>query len=870
MCLNGDIGSCVHLSDADAIGYRKRLYILMTAAGFNVDMVGNYNYGYGDGTFDSNNAGFDGIRDNELAEVMETGYTSHFGQVTPGPFLNSYHTDMVLLHIGTNDILADDYNSAADVERILDAIDDYEAAYGKPVLVFLARIISRRNQPCNTDFKVSTFNNKLTTMAQSRISSGDHLVLVDMECGAGIDYYSDLIDQVHPNQTGYDKMGEKWFSAINSYNTAPAVSQIPDQTRDRGVAFAQISLDSYVMDSEDQPQDMNWSVYPSSPQHFNISIDGNRVATVTPEDPHWSGSESIEFVATDNGRVIEGLAKSDNTIVLFTVNWVPEISGQVPLSTQEDHTITLSLNDITIVEPEKAPGPVDLFIMPGSNYTYNGLTITPAANFNGQLTVPVRIRVNGRYSNPYNLTINVTPVNDIPVITGQATELSTKQDSCIQITFSALEVTDVDDTYPGDFTLHVLPGSNYTVSQTTVYPYPAFYGILSVNVRVRDGQAYSNTYLLAVEVLSINPVIILPDNLDAIQDVEYSESVGISHFNPESFSFSAEELPSWLNFNPGTRLLSGTPANDDVGDNQVTLMVTNGTISADTTFMIHVNNVNDPPFITSMPVVVAHTGQAYRYQMEVTDIDPGEVLTYSATQKPAWLFVNSSTGLVYGSPGKDDIGTHEVTLVVSDGELEDFQSFSLDVLYYNFPPEILTVPKDSATVSMLYTYGMQASDNDNDPLTYFAQQLPDWLSFFTSTRVLIGAPGSQDLGDNLVILGVTDQTDTTFQAFYIHVNFAVSTRMSEKDLDHRVYPNPVQHELFIDLDLETAGLREVIFELYDMTGKSMFRESCSTSKNSFQLQGRGLSDGVYLYRIYGPENGKVLFTGKVILRLSGR
>jgi hypothetical protein len=70
MCLNGDIGSCVHLSDADAIGYRKRLYILMTAAGFNVDMVGNYNYGYGDGTFDSNNAGFDGIRDNELAEVM--------------------------------------------------------------------------------------------------------------------------------------------------------------------------------------------------------------------------------------------------------------------------------------------------------------------------------------------------------------------------------------------------------------------------------------------------------------------------------------------------------------------------------------------------------------------------------------------------------------------------------------------------------------------------------------------------------------------------------------------------------------------------------------------------------------------------------
>ncbi len=38
-----------------------------------------------------------------------------------------------------------------------------------------------------------------------------------MECGASIDYTTDMVDEVHPNQDGYDKMGELWFSEINTY-----------------------------------------------------------------------------------------------------------------------------------------------------------------------------------------------------------------------------------------------------------------------------------------------------------------------------------------------------------------------------------------------------------------------------------------------------------------------------------------------------------------------------------------------------------------------------------------------------------------------------------------------------------------------------
>ena len=121
MCLNGNISGCVRIDDSVAIGYRKRLDSLMNDASYNIDLVGNAQYGYAQMS-DPDNAGFGGIRDDQLALVMETGTSSHTGQVTPGPYLDYYPADIILLHIGTNDVYAGDY-STADVGRILDAID---------------------------------------------------------------------------------------------------------------------------------------------------------------------------------------------------------------------------------------------------------------------------------------------------------------------------------------------------------------------------------------------------------------------------------------------------------------------------------------------------------------------------------------------------------------------------------------------------------------------------------------------------------------------------------------------------------------------------------------------------------------------------
>lgn len=345
MCLNGDINTCVRLEDPQSVGYRQRLYNLLNNSGYTIDFVGSQQYGTALMS-DPDNAGFSGIRSDKLADIMQTGTSSYTGQVAPGAYLNYYPADIVLLHIGTNDVLDGNYSSNG-IARILDAIKNYETASGKPVLVLLAKIISVRDYACNTHSGTIAFNNNLVTMAQTRINNGDHIVLVDMECGAGMNYSTDLVDQVHPNQAGYNKMADKWYGVIHNYNNAPVVAGIPDQSVKMKESFSAVALDLYVADLEDSPRDITWKIIPADPNHLNITVDVNRIAHITVKDPLWQGSETVEFVATDRGRVLTQLQKSHSTPVTFTVTQPdpPAAPGSLTATAASTHAVDLTWTD---------------------------------------------------------------------------------------------------------------------------------------------------------------------------------------------------------------------------------------------------------------------------------------------------------------------------------------------------------------------------------------------------------------------------------------------------------------------------------------------------------------------------------------------
>ncbi len=79
----------------------------------------------------------------------------------------------------------------------------------------------------------------------------------------------------------------------------PVVSNIPDQTIDTDESFANINLDNYVDDPDNNPDQIDWIL--SGASDLTVNIDSNRVATVT-FPSGWSGSDTITFIAWDPDR----------------------------------------------------------------------------------------------------------------------------------------------------------------------------------------------------------------------------------------------------------------------------------------------------------------------------------------------------------------------------------------------------------------------------------------------------------------------------------------------------------------------------------------------------------------------------------------
>ncbi len=275
----------------------------------------------------------------------------------------------------------------------------------------------------------------------------------------------------------------------------------------------------------------------------------------------------------------------------------------------------------------------------------------------------------------------------------------------------------------------------------------------------------------------------------ATEDMQYTYSITASDPNPgDVLTVTATVLPSWLSLTNGSgsavffgsTTLLGTPTNADVGDHFVSLLVTDSGGLTDTqSFTITVANVNDAPQFTSIPVTTATEDIQYTYSITATDADAGDVLTVTATILPSWLSLTNGSGsavflgstILVGTPTNDDVGTHFVSLLVTDsGGLTDTQSFTITVANVNDAPQFSSTPVISATENSPYTYTVTVTDVDaNDVLTVTATTLPSWLNF--ANNMLTGTPTNGDVGAHFVSLLVTDSgglTDT--QSFTITVS----------------------------------------------------------------------------------------------------
>jgi hypothetical protein len=388
------------------------------------------------------------------------------------------------------------------------------------------------------------------------------------------------------------------------------------------------------------------------------------------------------------------------------------------------------------------------------------LSDTPGNNHVGTYWVNVTVSDGKGGKDFTNFTLTVYNVNDDPSI-GTTDDTTAVEDQFYSVDYNANDIDPTMDILTWSLNTNA---SWLSINSTTGWlngtPTNDDVGWYWVNVTVSDGVGGLDWHNFTVTVSNTNdpPSITTSDDESATEDVQYYVDYEADDDDGDTLTWSLETNASaWLTINPNTGVLQGTPTNAHVGWYWVNVTVDDGNGGTDFhNFTITVSNVNDPPEITSSNDNSATEDQLYSKDYNADD-DEGDTLTWSLNTNATWLAINSSTGVLNGTPDNDDVGWYWVNVTVDDGNGGlDWANFTLTVYNTNDAPNITTSDDESATEDVYYSVDYEADDDDGDTLTWYLDTNATWLSIASDTGVLNGTPENDDVGTFWVNVSVSD------------------------------------------------------------------------------------------------------------------
>ncbi|GEM_PF-627175 len=352
-------------------------------------------------------------------------------------------------------------------------------------------------------------------------------------------------------------------------------------------------------------------------------------------------------------------------------------------------------------------------------------------------------------------------------------------------------------------------------------------GSYSVQIRARDTEGATSVVSMALEIRPEtgpvrNPAVpvydqlvkigrgfsfVLPSNM--FTDAENDPiSLSLSVVIPNEYMLDTvpptpmyeiyyEPLPSWMSFNPTTRVVSGTvPPGTSVHSFMLRVSASSGRLSVSGGDRVGAaNNALDSdikidvvPFINAAPTyssgslpnrAIVHGGAVDLALPANAFIEPdGDALTYTAEVLvgSAWvslstlgLAINSSTGRITGTASNLLQTSYSVRIVARDPQgLSATGTFAFTVT--NTAPVAATIPAQTfgRNVSSTFSLASYFSDVNGDALTFTAAGLPTGLSI--SSGGLISGSATAALGAYTVTVTAADgRGGTVSKAFTLIV-----------------------------------------------------------------------------------------------------
>lgn len=258
------------------------------------------------------------------------------------------------------------------------------------------------------------------------------------------------------------------------------------------------------------------------PEDAVINIDINNLPVYDPDSPEltivYLGAGGAHYTIQDHSiypeanyhgplsvpaKISDGVDSSEAFIIpmiLEAVNDAPYIASlPTSVTTDEDRPIPMFPAFFEIVDVDNTADDFSLIVHPGEGYTLRGIDVIPAENYTGSLTIPFQVSDGTDLSEVYELQALFTPVNDAPVLHHALHDFTTPAHTPLVFTLSDFYVTDVDNAFPEDHALILLPGNDYAVQAETLLPRADFTGgTLHAAVQISDGTDSSQVLPITV------------------------------------------------------------------------------------------------------------------------------------------------------------------------------------------------------------------------------------------------------------------------------------------------------------------------------------------------------------------------------------
>lgn len=261
----------------------------------------------------------------------------------------------------------------------------------------------------------------------------------------------------------------------------------------------------------------------------------------------------------------------------------------------------------------------------------------------------------------------ITPIPDATITVGE--------------TFTyTVDATDPDEGDTLIFSLTTTTNMAINPSTGVISWTPTDTGNFEIIVEVSDAKSSdTESFTVTVNLPPVGSSNIGLTPLTATVGVEYTGIATATPGDNTTLTFSLVDAPFGMEIS-AAGVITWTPT--IAGDQTVTVVVTDGAgLSDSKSFTIVVSTANHAPVITTIPDATITAGETFTYTVEATDPDDDD-LTYSLLgTPPQGMAINENSGVISWTPTA--VGSYGVTVEVSDGELSDTQSFSINAIAPN-------------------------------------------------------------------------------------------------------------------------------------------------------------------------------------------